>query len=122
MNHPKAACAHPGDPRAGTHRTHRRDTEPVLPWWLTEPAPSPAEIHAELDRARAEFHALVARATQDDLARKVQRHRLDQSATAIPPALRLPHHRTLRVIVKLMSRQPNRVQRGFARAERGETG
>lgn len=37
---------------------------------MVELPPSLAEIHAEMNRARTEFHSLVDRATHDDLQRK----------------------------------------------------
>jgi hypothetical protein len=36
---------------------------------MTVPTPDLATIHAEMDRARGEFHALIAKSSPADLAR-----------------------------------------------------
>jgi hypothetical protein len=92
------------------------DASSIYPEALTEPPPTAARIHAELDRARAEFHSIVGTATAAQLARR-------SDGTAWTNRQLLFHMlfgylitRNLRLIVKAMSHAPQRVQHGFARA------
>jgi hypothetical protein len=83
---------------------------------LAELTPTQVEIHGELDRARAEFHAVVTRATPDDLARGSEGTDWTNRQLLFHMLFGYLVTRNLRVIVALVGRAPDRVQRGFARA------
>jgi len=81
---------------------------------MIERSPSLAELHAEMDRARSEFHSLVAGATPDDLQRKSDGTEWTNRQLLFHMLFGYLITLNLRVIVRLMSRAPDRVQRGFA--------
>src|SRR6266702_1875803 len=81
---------------------------------MVERSPSLAELHAEMDRARSEFHSLVAGATPDDLQRKSDGTEWTNRQLLFHMLFGYLITLNLRVIVRLMSRAPDRVQRGFA--------
>lgn len=81
---------------------------------MVEPSPSLAELHAELDRARAEFGSLVASATPDCLRRKSDGTDWTNRQLIFHMLFGYLITRNLRVIVKLMSRAPASAQRRFA--------
>lgn len=83
---------------------------------MTGSTPSHADIHAELDRARAEFHALVTTATPVDLARRSSGTDWTNRQLLFHMLFGYLISRNLRVIVVLLSRTPLRVQTGFASA------
>ncbi len=81
---------------------------------MVEPALARAAVHAELDRVRSEFHALVAGATAHDLQRKSEGTQWTNGQLLFHMLFGYLITRNLRLIVKLMSRAPDPVQRGFA--------
>ena len=80
---------------------------------MTLPVPR-SEIHAELDRARAEFRQLVEAATPSDLARRSNGTRWTNRQLLFHMLFGYLITRNLRQIVKVVSRTPRPVQRGFA--------
>lgn len=88
---------------------------------VVEPSQSRAQIHAELDRVRRDFHALVACATPHDLQRKSEGTQWTNRQLLFHMLFGYLITRTLRLIVKLMSRAPDPVQSGFAAALNGAT-
>lgn len=83
---------------------------------MSAPAPSVAEIHAELDRVRAEFRTLVARARSEELARQSDGTDWTNRQLLFHMLFGYLIVRNLRVIVRVVARAPDRVQRGFAGA------
>lgn len=88
---------------------------------MVEPSQSRAQLHAELDRVRSEFHALVACATPQDLQRKSDGTQWTNRQLLFHMLFGYLITRNLRLIVKLMSRAPDPVQHGFAAALDGAT-
>lgn len=83
---------------------------------MVEPAPSREEIHAELDRARSQFRALLAAAGPEDLHRRSHGTRWTNRQLLFHMLFGYLITRNLRVIVKLISRAPQPAQRAFAAA------
>ncbi len=82
---------------------------------MTDPTPSVAAIHAELDRARAEFRLIVACATPADLARRSDGTDWTNRQLLFHMLFGYLITRNLRLLVKVVGRAPDRVQHGFAR-------
>jgi hypothetical protein len=83
---------------------------------VSGPAPPVAVIHAEFDRARGEFRALVAHATPADLARRSEGTDWTNRQLLFHMLFGYLIVRNLRVIVSVVGRAPGWVQRGFAGA------
>lgn len=88
---------------------------------MIEPSQLRAQLHAEMDRVRSEFHALVAGATPHDLQRKSNGTQWTNRQLLFHMLFGYLITRNLRLIVKLMSRAPGPVQRGFTAALDGAT-
>jgi hypothetical protein len=84
------------------------DDEPV-----TE-LPTRGEIRAELERARLEFRNLVQRSAPEDLARASNGTRWSNRELLFHMVFGYLITRNLRYLVKIISRSPRPVQRGFA--------
>jgi hypothetical protein len=82
---------------------------------VVEPAVSIAVIHAELERARAEFHELATYATAADLRRKSDGTAWSNRQLLFHMLFGYLVTRSLRVLVALVGRAPDGAQRGFAR-------
>lgn len=83
---------------------------------MVEQGPPIEAIHAELDRARTEFHELAKQATAADLRRQSDGTGWTNRQLLFHMLFGYLITRNLRVIVKLISRAPDGAQRGFARA------
>jgi hypothetical protein len=83
---------------------------------VTQPTPSLADIRAELDRARTDFHRLVLAASPDDLGRKSNGTDWTNRQLLFHMLFGYLITRNLRVIVTVISRTPDRVHHGFAHA------
>jgi hypothetical protein len=71
-------------------------------------------IHAEMDRARAEFHRLLARSSPSDLAQASNGTRWTNGQLLFHMLFAYLIVRNLRVIVKIVGRLPEPVGRAFA--------
>src|SRR5579875_3106142 len=82
---------------------------------MSEPSStSRAQIRAEMDRARAEFHQLLARASPADLARASDGTRWTNEQLLFHMLFGYLVVRNLRVIVKIFGRLPEPASRVFA--------
>ena len=82
---------------------------------MTEPV-STAQIHAELDRARTEFHGLAVRASDEDLARKSDGTDWTNRQLLFHMLFGYLIVQNLRVVVRFVGRAPDLAQRVFAGA------
>lgn len=76
---------------------------------------SRAEIHAEMERARREFHALLEQSTPDALSRPSKGTRWTNRQLLFHMLFGYLITRNLRIVVLVVSRAPLGVQAGFAR-------
>ncbi|HEV7204893.1 MAG TPA: DinB family protein [Jatrophihabitans sp.] len=83
---------------------------------MVPPAPDVDAIHVELERARTEFHELVQAGTPADLARQSSGTRWSNRELLFHMLFGYLITRNLRVIVKIVSRLPERAQHWFAAA------
>jgi hypothetical protein len=81
---------------------------------MVEPTHSRSQIHAELDRARQEFHSLMDRSTPDTLARPSNGTRWTNRQLLFHMLFGYLVTRNLRFVVKSVSLLPLPVQAGFA--------
>jgi hypothetical protein len=81
---------------------------------MTVPTPDLATIHAEMDRARGEFHALIAESSPADLARLSNGTRWTNRELLFHMLLGYLVTRNVLPLVKIVSRLPTSVRRGFA--------
>jgi hypothetical protein len=81
---------------------------------MTVPTPDLATIHAEMERARDEFHALIAKSSPADLARLSNGTRWTNRELLFHMLLGYLVTRNVRPLVKIVSRLPTPVRRGFA--------
>jgi hypothetical protein len=77
-------------------------------------SPSRGDIRDELDRVRAEFRALIANSTPADLKRTSNGTRWTNRELLFHMMFGYLITRNLRYLFAIMSRAPERVQRGFA--------
>lgn len=82
---------------------------------VADRTPTVAELHAELDRVRADFHEMVATASPEALRRTSDGTKWTNRQLLFHMLFGYLITRNLRWIVKLVSRGPVRVQRGFSR-------
>jgi len=80
---------------------------------MSQPPPR-GDIRDELDRARAEFRALIAESTPADLRRRSNSTRWTNRELLFHMVFGYLVTRNLRFLFAVMSRTPERVQRGFA--------
>lgn len=78
------------------------------------PAPDLATIHAEMERARGEFHALIAISSPTDLARPSIGTRWTNRELLFHMLLGYLVTRNVLPLVKTVNRAPTPVRRGFA--------
>jgi hypothetical protein len=81
---------------------------------MTVRAPDLAMIHAEMERARGEFQALIAKSSPADLARLSDGTRWTNRELLFHMLLGYLVTRNVTPLVKIVSRLPIPVQRGFA--------
>jgi hypothetical protein len=81
---------------------------------MTVPTPDLATIHAEMERARGEFHALIAKSSPADLARLSTGTRWTNRELLFHMLLGYLVTRNVIPLVKIMSRLPAAARRGFA--------
>lgn len=81
---------------------------------MTAPTPSRAAIHAEMERARRDFHELIEQSTPDALARRSNGTRWTNRQLLFHMLFGYLITRNLRVVVKIVTRAPPPLQRGFA--------
>ena len=81
---------------------------------MTVPTPDLATIHAEMERARGEFHALIAKSSPADLAWLSNGTRWTKRELLFHMLLGYLVTRNVIALVKAVSRLPTPVQRGFA--------
>ena len=81
---------------------------------MSTPAPASHAIHAEMERARAQFRALVQRGTPADLARGSSGTRWTNREMLFHMLFGYLITRNLRIVVKVVAKLPTGVQRGFA--------
>lgn len=82
---------------------------------MAEPAPSRDVLHAEMERARGEFRAVVMNATPADLARASDGTRWTNRELLFHMLFGYLIARNLRLVVKVVGRMPERTQGRFAR-------
>ena len=82
---------------------------------MVESPPSRSQIHAEMERARREFHSLMDRSTPDALARPSNGTCWTNRQLLFHMLFGYLVTRNLRIIVKCVARLPLPVQAGFAR-------
>jgi hypothetical protein len=80
----------------------------------SQPAVSVASVHAELERARRDFHALVDGAGPADLSRRTDGTRWTNEQLLFHMLLGYGVVRTLLPLVHVMARLPDPVSRAFA--------
>ena len=83
---------------------------------------TPGAIHEELERVRADFHALVTEATPADLRRPSSGTRWTNGQLLFHMFFGYLIVRRLLPLVRLMGRLPDQVSRSFARALEAGTG
>ena len=88
---------------------------------MTVPRPDLAAIHAEMNRARPEFHDLVANSSPNDLARLSNGTRWTNRELLFHMLLGYLVTRNVLALVKTVSRLPASTQRGFAAMLDGAT-
>jgi hypothetical protein len=76
--------------------------------------PDRAAVHTELERVRAQFRTLVTGASAQALGRRSEGTRWTNRELLFHMLFGYLVTRTLRVLVKIVSRLPGPVQRGFA--------
>jgi hypothetical protein len=81
---------------------------------MTVPTPDLASIHAEMERASGEFHALIAKSSPADLARLSNGTRWTNRELLFHMLLGYLVTRNVIPLFKLVSRLPTPVRRGFA--------
>src|SRR6266516_6014487 len=81
---------------------------------MVEPMPLRSEIHAEMERARGDFHALIDHSTPGGLARATNGTRWTNRELLFHMLFGYLITRNLLVVVKLVARLPKPGQRGFA--------
>jgi DinB superfamily len=81
---------------------------------MTVPTPDLATIHAEMERARGEFHALIANSSPADLARLSNGTRWTNRELLFHMLLGYLVARNVILLVKIVSKLPIPVRRGFA--------
>jgi hypothetical protein len=81
---------------------------------MTVPTPDLATIHAEMERARGEFHTLIAKSTPADFARSSDGTRWTNGELLFHMLLGYLVTRNVISLVKIVSRLPPPLERGFA--------
>lgn len=82
---------------------------------MATPTPPRSQIHAEMERARRTFHTLIEENTRDALSRPSKGTRWTNRQLLFHMLFGYLVTRTLRPVVKIASRLPEPIQRGFAR-------
>jgi hypothetical protein len=82
---------------------------------MVEPRPLRSQIHAEMERARRDFHALIDHSTSDGLARPSNGTRWTNRELLFHMLFGYLITRNLRIIVKIVTRLPLSLQDAFAR-------
>ena len=82
---------------------------------MVESTPSRSQIHAEMERARREFHSLMDRSTPDALASPSNGTCWTNRQLLFHMLFGYLVTRNLRIVVKCVTRLPLPVQAGFAR-------
>jgi hypothetical protein len=77
--------------------------------------PSRAAIHAEMERARRDYHELIEQSAADQLARRSNGTRWTNRQLLFHMLFGYLITRNLRIVVKIVTLAPLPVQRGFAR-------
>jgi hypothetical protein len=81
---------------------------------MAAPTPSRAAIHAEMEQARRDFHQLLEQSTPEGLARRSSGTRWTNRQLLFHMMFGYLITRNLRIVVKIVTRAPLPVQRGFA--------
>ncbi len=82
---------------------------------MVEPMPLRSEIHAEMERARGDFHALIDHSTPGGLARLSNGTRWTNRELLFHMLFGYLITRNLRIVVKIVTRLPLSLQGAFAR-------